>query len=157
MPFDGQPDMTALRLIEAVIEALGPKGKRWVRGRFSTREGEHCVMGALDHCRRKLRTPKGDRATFFLRRAVNYNLPERHYELGVSNFNDLWEGRFADVHAMLLLARELALCAVEGRPEPLRRRPPLSPYLLAWRVVGSPVAKPVNVDRWARANDPTCR
>jgi hypothetical protein len=77
------------------------------------------VMGALIYCRRKLRTPPGDRAVYFLRRATNYHSPEGVCGRSVSAFNDLTT-TFAAVGAMLMLARQLALCAAEGRPEPPR-------------------------------------
>jgi hypothetical protein len=130
MPFDSLPTIsesqarTAARLIEAVIETLGPNGERWIRAQLSDRGGNHCVMGALSYSRRKLRTPRGDRAVYFLRRAANYHLPEGIGDWPVSGFNDI-AINFAAVGAMLMLARELALCAAEGRPEPprlLRRR-----------------------------------
>jgi len=128
MPFDAMPAITeseaatALRLIDAVIEALGPNGERWRKGDLTSPDGKHCIMGALHYCRRKLRTPRGDRTTFFLRRAINHDLPFFHYAVSVMQFNDLKCDGFADVRKILLLARELAVCAAEGRPEPPCKR-----------------------------------
>jgi hypothetical protein len=109
MPLDGIDHGAAdtVRIIDAVIEALGPKGERWRKGGMSDASGRHCLRGALFYARRKIDV-RGDRATDCILEAIRKipNLPGCWASMEA--FNDRKNTKFRDVRDVLLRARELA-------------------------------------------------
>ena len=119
MPFDGNDPTSAVRLIDAVLDVLGPEGERWIKKRLSNARGHHCILGALAYSRRKLRTPRGDLATDYIRQAIRELPGDPLWLTSVTCFNDYPDRRFTDVRDVLRRARVLA-AGSEG--DPLSRR-----------------------------------
>ena len=98
---------TAVLLL--ALEILGPSGKKWARGYLSDRKGRHCMRGAVNLARRRLKI-KGDDAIQHLRVAVK---DERFpgIKWNVQNFNDSRARSFPDVRTAFHLAIALSLKA----------------------------------------------
>ena len=109
MPLDGinHGAADALRIINAVIALLGPKGERWHHGTHDAK-GKHCLRSALHYARRKLKTAPGDPATAYIRQAIR-EVPQlpRFFDY-VEAFNCRSATKFRDVREVLLRAKELA-------------------------------------------------
>ena len=81
------------------LELLGDKGEHWIKGDFDDRNGNFCMVGAVDAAGEKLRS-KDHMGHIYLRRAVGRAVPE---------FNDRKCRSFADVRAMFHRAIALSL------------------------------------------------
>jgi hypothetical protein len=109
MPLDGidHGAADALRIIDAVIARLGPKGERWHHGTRDAK-GKYCLRSALRYARRKLKTAPGDPATDYIRQAIR-EVPGLPGFYGyVEAFNSRGATKFRDVREVLLRAKELA-------------------------------------------------
>jgi hypothetical protein len=95
----------AVQLLDLLLEFFAD-GARWVRGRYHDGHGRHCLIGAVYHLRRKHRLASAA-ALDYLREA----LPRR--TLGLIYFNDRRCRDFAELRAVILKARALALGEVD--------------------------------------------
>jgi hypothetical protein len=100
---------TAVLLL--ALEILGPSGKKWARGTLSDRKGRHCMRGAVNLARRRLKV-KGDAAIRLLHASVKDERFEG-WQWNVQNFNDWPQRKFADVRLAIQLAIALSIVHVE--------------------------------------------
>ncbi|HZU90612.1 MAG TPA: hypothetical protein VE993_15270 [Stellaceae bacterium] len=91
----------AVQLLDLLLEFFAD-GARWMRGRYHDGRGRNCLIGAVAHLRRKHRLA-GAAALEYLHQA----LPRR--TLGLVYFNDHRCRDFAELRAVILKARALAL------------------------------------------------
>jgi hypothetical protein len=111
MPFDGTGTAKTdeLRILDKVLEVLGPHGERWIKDTLSNEVGDHCVLGALRHARRKLKTARGDKATLYIKLAINLapRVPQG-CRSSIATFNDDDNITFVQVRDVLRAARAIA-------------------------------------------------
>jgi len=107
MPFDGANfEHGVAQLFEAMLEFLGPNGERWTCGTLLDKDGNRCLIGAMRHCRAKLRMNGGDKAAYCLRKAIRHHLNGEASD--IMGFNDILADSFEDVRAVLVRARDSA-------------------------------------------------
>ena len=91
----------AVQMLDLLLEYFGEQGTHWTSDRYHDGHGRRCLVGALDHLRRKHRLGSAD-AEYFLREA----LPHRRG--GLVYFNDRC-GCFTELRSVIVKARALAL------------------------------------------------
>jgi hypothetical protein len=91
----------AVQMLDLLLEFFAD-GEHWTRGRYHDDHDRHCLIGALDHLRRRHRLSTAA-AMDFLRQA----LPRR--TLGLVYFNDQRCRNFAELRSVIVKARALAL------------------------------------------------
>ena len=108
MPFDGM-ETDEIRLLDKMLEVLGPNGERWIKSTLSNEDGDHCVLGALHYARRKLKTAKGDKATLYIKLALNLTPRVPQWcRSSIATFNDNENINFVQVRNVLRAARAIA-------------------------------------------------
>src|ERR1700722_12169993 len=103
MPFDGNADRPEVRIIDLMLEVTGPNGEKWIKGKETSAEGGHCVMGALNYSRRKLGI-RGDETHRHIRSAIKMRTLRGGWP--VTAFNDGTDD-FRIIRHVLLRARWL--------------------------------------------------
>jgi hypothetical protein len=95
-------------LILEILEELFGSGANWLKHGFHDHMGRHCLVGALRHVRGN-RTQSDD-ACVYLRQAIaaSYGKP-----MTIVGFNDSRKS-YAEVHAVICLAREMAQRVANG-------------------------------------------
>ena len=99
----------AVLLLDSLLRFFGENGERWIRGRLDGGNGNHCLIGAIDHLYRKDAIPAGGRTGVgYYIGAVLYPHRLRPYSRGgLMAFNDLCKS-FDQLRAVILKARALA-------------------------------------------------
>jgi hypothetical protein len=105
MPFDGY-EVSLVQLFDEMLRFFGPNGEQWIQGEWLDASGNRCLIGALAGLRAKLKLPKKDRATLLLRAAIRGHHGRR---MSIMAFNDRYKRSFADIHKVLLTARDMAI------------------------------------------------
>lgn len=91
----------AVQMLDLLLEFFAD-GEHWTRGCYHDGDDRHCLIGALEHLRRKHHLSSAA-AMEFLRQA----LPRR--TLGLVYFNDQRCRNFAELRSVIVKARALAL------------------------------------------------
>jgi hypothetical protein len=99
----------AVRLLNLLLAFFADEA-RWTRGRYHDGDGGRCLVGAVDHLRRKHRIAS-DGAVSFLAEAM----PRRGTALVY--FNDHHCGSVAELRRVIVKARALALGEAQRRRE----------------------------------------
>ena len=114
MPFDGTTDQRTvhtIKIIDLMLEILGPNGERWLQGGFHDVDGNHCILGALRYVRRRLGTSaEEDDATHCIQQAIRVGGKSDRLSkwCDIQWFNDDSHREFQEIRAALHAARELA-------------------------------------------------
>ena len=108
MPFDGTGfHPSVVELFEAMLDFYGPGGERWTVGELVDDDGSRCLVGAMRHCRAKLKMKRRDKAAHYLRLAIRRH--ENRGAVTIIDFNDHLASSFADIRKVLTGARDIAL------------------------------------------------
>ncbi|HEY1260496.1 MAG TPA: hypothetical protein VGF34_14710 [Stellaceae bacterium] len=91
----------AVQLLDLMLEHFADDG-RWTRGRYDDGNGGHCLVGALLHLSRKHRLPRAAAIALLQDAMPRPGLPLVH-------FNDSCCGSLAELRAIILKARRLAV------------------------------------------------
>lgn len=107
MPYDGRQLCAEIRIIDKVLEVLGPMGEYWLQWKSSDRRGNRCMLGAVNYARRKLGI-KQDLTTLFIIRALCASNACRDIPLYIESYNDHPGRTFDEIAGVLVHARNLA-------------------------------------------------
>ena len=89
-----------VRVIDEALKILGPDGEKWIKGRETDRQHNHCMIGAIKLARRRLKV-KNDLTNDFVEQALRRDRHIPH----IPSFNDDPCRRFDQVRQVMLLAK----------------------------------------------------
>jgi hypothetical protein len=101
-----ETDCVEVRVIDEALKILGPNGEKWIKGREADNRHNHCMIGAINLARRRLKV-KNDLTKHFVEKALRRDQLIPH----IPSFNDEPRRRFDQVREIMLLAK----CQAIGR------------------------------------------
>lgn len=101
-----ETDSVEVRVIDEALKILGPDGDKWIKGRETDRQHNHCMIGAINLARRRLKV-KDDLTKDLVEQALRRDRHIPH----IPAFNDAPHRRFDQVREIMLLAK----CEAIGR------------------------------------------
>jgi hypothetical protein len=102
-------DPIEARVIDEALKILGPNGEKWIKGRETDRQHNHCMVGAISLARRRLKV-KDDATKDLVLKALRQERQIPHIEA----FNDNPGRGFKSVREIMLLAKREAMSCVGG-------------------------------------------
>ena len=102
-------DPIEARVIDEALKILGPNGEKWIKGRETDKQHNHCMVGAISLARRRLKV-KDDATKDLVLKVLRL---EGQTPL-IEAFNDNPSRGFKSVREIMLLAKREAMCRVGG-------------------------------------------
>jgi hypothetical protein len=96
-------------VIDEALKILGPNGGKWIKGRETDKQHNHCMVGAISLARRRLKV-KDDATKHLVLKVLRQ---EGQIPL-IEAFNDNPRRGFKSVREIMLLAKREAMSCVEG-------------------------------------------